>query len=128
MVTQNFNTAVACKRNIVIGKRFWKVYYASVIGVSLWFLAILLTTSPALASGAAGDLRDILENILDIIGTIFIAVGIVLAAFAIGQLALSFKNEDADSKSRASMLLVVAIVLVAFRPLVDQLGLLDYLN
>ena len=59
---------------------------------------------------------------------IFVAVGIILAIYSVGQLILAFKNEDADSKSRASTLLVVSIILIAFPALIDFLGLTEYLN
>lgn len=73
-------------------------------------------------------IKSVLDKFIDIIGTIFIALGIILAAFSIGQLVLSFKNEDADSKSRAATLLVVSIILIAIRPIIAGLGLTDMLN
>lgn len=73
------------------------------------------------------DIADILTQLIDIIGTIFIGVGILLLAYSIGQLVLAFKNEDADSKSRASMQLIVAVCLIAIRPIIDSLDLVDRL-
>ena len=62
---------------------------------------------------------------IDIVGLVFSAVGVILAVYSVGQLVLAFKNEDADSKSRASTMLVVAIVLVAFPSIVKGLNLVD---
>lgn len=73
-------------------------------------------------------MSGILTQFIDIIGDIFIALGILLGTYAIGQLVLAFKNEDADSKSRAATLLVVAIVLIAIKPIINTLGLTNYLK
>lgn len=93
------------------------------------FMMTMLTMVPALASGApTATVGEILERMISIIGMIFVAVGIILAIYSVGQLVLAFKNEDADSKSRASTLLVVSIILIAFPALIDFLGLTEYLN
>ena len=93
------------------------------------FMMTMLTMVPALASGApTATVGEILERMISIIGMIFVAVGIILAIYSVGQLVLAFKNEDADSKSRASTLLVVSIILIAFPALIDLLGLTEYLN
>ncbi len=93
------------------------------------FMMTMLTMVPALASGApTATVGEILERMISIIGMIFVAVGIILAIYSVGQLILAFKNEDADSKSRASTLLVVSIILIAFPALIDFLGLTEYLN
>lgn len=93
------------------------------------FMMIMLTMVPAFASGGAtATVSAILEKMISIIGMIFVAVGIILAIYSVGQLVLAFKNEDPDSKSRASTLLVVAIILIAFPTLIDFLGLTEYLN
>lgn len=93
------------------------------------FMTTMLTMVPAFASGApTATVGEILERMISIIGMIFVAVGIILAIYSVGQLVLAFKNEDADSKSRASTLLVVSIILIAFPALIDFLGLTEYLN
>lgn len=58
---------------------------------------------------------EVVGEILKFVCTIFRYIGIVLLAWGIGQLVLAFKNEDADSKSRAIMLIIVSIVLVALK-------------
>ena len=70
---------------------------------------------PALAAGDnyQNTVKGVVGNMADIIGFIFQAVGVILAVYSVGQLILAFKNEDADSKSRASTQLVVAIALIA---------------
>ena len=43
-----------------------------------------------------------------------------LLVWAIGQLVLAFKNEDADSKSRAVMVLAVAILLMSVKQIYES--------
>ena len=54
----------------------------------------------------------IVGSIIDVIVDIFKYIGIILLVWSVGMLVLAFKNEDADSKSRAIMLLVVSLVLI----------------
>lgn len=77
---------------------------------------------------AAASLSDLLNQMIGIVKAIFVAVGVILLVYSIGQLALAFKNEDADSKTRASTMLVVALVLIAFPGFIDALNLTQYLN
>jgi len=69
------------------------------------------------------DYKDTVNNLLvqlvDIIGFIFRTVGIVLSVYAIGSLIMAFKNDDADSKQRASTLLVVGVVLIAMPSIIN---------
>lgn len=58
----------------------------------------------------------ILGAIVGMICTIFMGIGILLLVWSIGQLVLAFKNEDADSKSRAMMIIIVSICLIAIKP------------
>lgn len=76
----------------------------------------------------AGAAEKVLEQMIDIICKVFKYVGIVLAVYSIGQLVMAFKNEDADSKSRATTMLVVACVLIGIKTLVDQTNLTNYLT
>lgn len=86
---------------------------------------MLFTFVPAFA---AASLSDLLNQMIDIVKAIFVAVGVILLVYSIGQLALTFKNEDADSKTRASTMLVVALVLIAFPGFVEALNLTQYLE
>ena len=76
----------------------------------------------------AGAAEKVLEQMIDIICKVFKYVGIVLAVYSIGQLVMAFKNEDDDSKSRATTMLVVACVLIGIKTLVDQTNLTNYLT
>lgn len=50
---------------------------------------------------------------------IFFYIGALLLAWSIGQLIMAFKNEDADSKSRAGMVLVVSCLLLGIGTIYD---------
>lgn len=94
------------------------------------FMLTAISTVSALADGVVdtSTISEILGNMISVVGTIFTAVGIILAVYSVGQLILAFKNEDADSKSRASTLLIVSIILIAFPAIVEGLDLVGYLN
>lgn len=71
---------------------------------------------------------QILSSFIDIIATFFIASGILLGTYSIGQLALALKNDDADSKTRASHQLVISAVLIAIKPIMAAINLIQYLS
>lgn len=94
--------------------------------IAFTVLAGALLICPTFAAVQGTDnVKDILNSMIDVVGLVFSAVGVILAVYSVGQLVLAFKNEDADSKSRASTMLVVAIVLVAFPSIVKGLNLVD---
>jgi hypothetical protein len=77
----------------------------------------------SVSAGATGG--ALMGKILDVITTIFTYIGILLLAWSIGMLVLAFKNEDADSKSRAMMLLVVSVVLIGIDGILSLVGVRD---
>lgn len=86
---------------------------------------VITTTTPMLLAAGPSSVKYLAE-ILNVIFDIFLYIGILLFGWSIGMLVLSFKNEDADSKSRAIMLLITSIVLIGFKtavsPLMTSLG------
>ena len=89
--------------------------------------AFRMIITPAYASYTS-QIQNVMTNMIGIVGTIFQAVGVILTVYAVGQLVLAFKNEDANSKSSASTLLVVGIVLIALPSIVDALGLVSMIG
>ncbi len=81
-------------------------------------VAVMGTTVVAHASA-----QKLVTNLLGYVFAIFKYIGWLLLAWGVGQLVLAFKNEDADSKSRAMMLLVVAIILTSLGTIFNGLGL-----
>ena len=67
--------------------------------------------------------ETLVTNLLGYVFAIFKYIGWLLLAWGIGQLVLAFKNEDADSKSRAMMLLVVAIILTSIGTIFNGLSI-----
>lgn len=80
---------------------------------------IMLCSSIFSVALAAGSAESIIGKVLGIVMDIFMYIGIVLLVWSIGMLILAFKNEDADSKTRAIMLLIVSIALIGLKPLVN---------
>ena len=90
-------------------ERYFTLTMFFVIAVMVMFAVI----NPAYAANYVTTIRSIMDKMVTIVGVIFQAVGAILSIYAVGQLILAFKNEDANSKSSASTLLVVGIVLIA---------------
>ena len=101
--------------------------FACLMVCALAFGLCLLASHPAWAMNQASKdtVKGITTSIIGIIGTIFQVVGVILTAFAVGQLVLAFKNEDADSKARATTMMVVGLVLIAIPTIISGLGLVD---
>lgn len=104
-----------------------QLYNQRLLFAALMLAAVtfMLIVRPAFAVEGEQTVKDILEEMISIVGLVFSAVGVILAVYSVGQLVLAFKNEDADSKSRASTMLVVAVILIAFPAIVKGLNLVD---
>ncbi len=85
-------------------------------------VAAVAATGAATVSAHAGA-GEIVNNLLGYIFGIFFWIGVVLLAWGVGQLVLAFKNEDGDSKSRAIMLIMASIVLMAVGGIFGGLGI-----
>lgn len=102
-------------------------FIIAMVIITMMMVACILNVSFA-DSDYASTIRDLIEKMVSIIGTIFQAVGAVLTVYSVGQLILAFKNEDADSKSRASTMMVVGVVLIALPGVIETLGLVDMIT
>ena len=74
--------------------------------------ASIVAVPSAFAGNVDKKSSDIIRAILDIIYHIALYIGIFLLVWSIVMLVLALKNEDADSKSRAIMLIAVSIALI----------------
>ena len=102
-------------------KNFLKGFKADAKSALLTF-AVALPGASALdvfAANASPSEGTLFDNVLGVIYKIFRYIGILLLAWSIGMLVLAFKNEDADSKSRAMMMAVVSIVLVGIPSIIN---------
>lgn len=104
-----------------------QLYNQRLLFAALMLAAVtfMLIVRPAFAVEGEDTVKEILTEMISIVGLVFSAVGVILAVYSVGQLVLAFKNEDADSKSRASTMLVVAVILIAFPAIVNGLDLVD---
>lgn len=96
-------------------KLFNKLAYASAAGLG--------TAAAVMPVALAVETKNVLENLLGYVFKIFRYIGVILIAWGIGQLVLAFKNDDADSKSRAIMTIVAAAMLFGLSTLFDALGI-----
>ena len=85
--------------------------------------AIACTTPLAMAAPTA---EGLIANIVGVIFTIAGYIGILLFVWGVIMLVLAIRNEDGDSKSRAVLFIIVAIVLITlgavFDPVMKYLG------
>lgn len=85
-------------------------------------LAAPEATAPTVSTSAADTAMSAIVNF---VFRIFGYIGAVLGIWGIGSLILSFKNEDADGKSRAIMLLGAAILLLSLKTIITSTGILN---
>lgn len=96
-----------------------------ILAFAMSFCLVVLSCCPVLfAANTTVSADDLVGTILGFIVKIFFYIGVILLLWAIGQLVLAFKNDDADSKSKAAMLLVVSIILMVIKPVFDGLGII----
>lgn len=70
---------------------------------------------PTVYAENADPAKTAILAVIDVVYKIFTYIGIILALWGVGSLVMAFKNEDADSKSRAIMCLIVGISLVSLK-------------
>jgi uncharacterized membrane protein len=117
---------LACRQNKILRRNN---LIATVGVLAIIALMLCLTMNFAFAANDyVSSIKDTLQTMISVVCTIFQAVGVILTVYSVGQLVLAFKNEDADSKSRASTMLVVGIVLIAMPSLVTGLNLINKLT
>lgn len=82
-----------------------------------------LASSTVVASAAikTKSAEDTMKNILGVITTIAMYVGILLLAWGAFQLFMAFKNEDADSKQRAFLVIIAGIALTALKTIITAI-------
>lgn len=95
-----------------------------VLAIALVCVVMMALACPVMLAATGFDTSSadaIVGNILEFVFQIFRYIGVILLAWSVGQLVLAFKNEDADSKSRAVMLLIVSIVLIGIGPAIKAI-------
>ena len=94
-------------------KKFVQEKKASIkkLAIPTTIMAAIAAATP-MAMAADPDPTKIIKELLNVIFKIAGYIGILLLAWGAVTLVLAIRNEDADSKSRAVMLIVVAIALM----------------
>ncbi len=80
------------------------------LAMSAASVAMVPTAFAAPTTSTTGN--AVVNAILDVIETMAFYIGIILLVWSVVMLVLALKNEDADSKSRAIMLIAVSIALI----------------
>ncbi len=85
----------------------------------------LLTVASVAADNPApaNNLEDTLKKLSGIIFFIFKAIGFIMSCWGIGQLVLAFKDEDANGKQRAIMLVIAGFLMFSLETVFDTLGI-----
>lgn len=79
--------------------------------------------APASVLAENADASSILSSIIGIVLGIARYVGIALLVYAIYQMIMAMKDDNADSKSRAMQLIVVSIVLIILKTIIAQINI-----
>lgn len=98
-----------------------------VLAIALVISCIFVFACPMLLAEGEVDSTvadKAMSTIISFVFKIFGYIGAVLGVWGIGSLILSFKNEDADGKSRAIMLLGAAILLLSLKAIITASGIL----
>ena len=122
-------TAGTTMRNGALSEKFLKLCRKAVKTVSLAWVLLVSTCVPCLAdvtTATLGD-TDIVTNMIGIILLVFRIIGIVMVVYSIGALILAFKNEDPDSKTKNTSMMVISIILIFLETFVNASGILDKL-
>lgn len=96
------------------------------LAIALVIACVFAVACPmVLATEVATSTADkAMSTIVNFVFRIFGYIGAVLGVWGIGSLILAFKNEDADAKSRAIMILGAAILLLSLKTVVQGSGIL----
>lgn len=83
------------------------------------FLILALATIPMFAY--ADMASNLFGQIIGTATTVFQFLGSFMLVYALGSLFLAFRNEDAESKSRSGMFLLVSILLISVPTIYDAI-------
>ena len=96
------------------------------IAITALLICFLVVVTTLLPFAAEPTPEGIINALLTTIFNIAKWIGILLLAWGIITLVLAIRNEDADSKSRAVLFIIVAIVLIClgsvFSGVLDAIG------
>lgn len=71
--------------------------------------------------GSSGEAATAIIHLIALILDVFVYAGVVLLVYSLGNLVLSFRNEDGETKVKAIMSLVISIALVTIETLLQPM-------
>lgn len=78
----------------------------------------------AYATSAGNEAADALMDLLDLLMGFVQGAGFVVFAFGLGKMILAFKDDNADSKAKSSMVLMGGLFCIVIKPILIVLGAL----
>lgn len=113
------------RKNAFVDKarRFFTPSDVTKISQSVVMAGTAIMTSPLFVmANPEVDINGMFTTLIGTVCQIFFYIGAILLVWSIGQLVLAFKNEDADSKSRAIMVLVCSLLLMSVKTIYNQVA------
>lgn len=102
------------------------VTYFTSLAISMNALATPAPTgSVTVTLGDDVSSDSLIGSAIGVILTFIRGVGVILLVWGFAQLILAFKNEDADSKSRAIMAIMVGVALTALKTLLKAMNIIS---
>lgn len=116
-------TSLVQKKDAFVKKcqRFFTPGDVTKISQSVIMAGTAIMTSPMFVM-ADVNINGMFQTLIGTVCQIFFYIGAILLVWSIGQLVLAFKNEDADSKSRAIMVLVCSLLLMSVKTIYNQVA------
>lgn len=103
--------------------------------IILTYLLVMALSMGVFASSTSNSIQISTEDVkaenlvAKLAGTIldiFRWIGALLLIWSVAQVVMAFKNEDADSKSRAMMMAIVSITLITLKTVLKTIGIISF--
>ena len=98
-----------------------KLIYIKTLMLSIMMNGITAFADDPDGSAAANDLKELLDVFLGYISK----AGFVLIAYGLGKMIFAFKNDNAESKAKGSMILLGGVFLVTIDVILTNMGAFD---
>ena len=76
----------------------------------------------------AEKIESIINIAVNVVGVVFVGIGVILAIYAVGQLILAFKNDDVNARSTAAQSLIIGLVLIIVPIVLKALDLGEFVS
>lgn len=124
MIKQLKNAATATLKKMN-PKRAIILTYLSVMALSMGVFASSTSNSIQISTEDV-KAENLVAKLAGTILDIFRWIGALLLIWSVAQVVMAFKNEDADSKSRAMMMAIVSITLITLKTVLKTIGIISF--